>query len=62
MIDVERLLILRAVARGGSKAAAARALGLSEPTVAHHLAALERGAGMALTARVGRVTKLTPAG
>ncbi|NTV40360.1 MAG: LysR family transcriptional regulator, partial [Demequinaceae bacterium] len=48
--------------RGGSKAAAARALGLSEPTVAHHLAALERGAGMALTARVGRVTKLTPAG
>jgi len=62
MIDVERLLILREVARGGSKAAAARSLGLTEPTVAHHLASLERRAGMALTARVGRVTKLTPAG
>lgn len=62
MIDVERLMILREVARHGSKAAAARALTLSEPTVAHHLAALERGAGVALTVRAGRVTKLTPAG
>lgn len=62
MVDVERLLILREVSRGGSKAAAARSLGLSEPTVAHHLASLERQAGMALTARAGRVTKLTPAG
>ena len=62
MIDVERLLILRAVAHEGSKAAAARALGLSEPTVAHHLAALERRAGVPLTARIGRVTRPTPAG
>jgi DNA-binding transcriptional LysR family regulator len=62
MIDVERLLILREVAREGSKAGAARKLGLSEPTVAHHLNALERRAGMSLTARVGRVTKPTPAG
>ena len=62
MIDVERLLILREVARGGSKAAAARTLGLSEPTVAHHLASLERQSGLALTARAGRVTKLTSAG
>lgn len=62
MIDVERLLILREVARQGSKAGAARALGLSEPTVAHHLGALERRAGVPLTARIGRVTRLTPAG
>ncbi len=62
MIDVERLLILREVARHGSKAAAARALQLSEPTVAHHLKALERRAGVPLTARVGRVTRLTPTG
>lgn len=62
MIDVERLLILREVARHGSKAAAARELQLSEPTVAHHLKALERRAGVALTTRVGRVTRLTPAG
>ena len=62
MIDVDRLMILREVARSGSKAAAARSLRLSEPTVAHHLAALERGAGVALTARAGRVTRLTPAG
>ena len=55
-------MILREVARHGSKAAAARALTLSEPTVAHHLAALERGAGVALTVRAGRVTRLTPAG
>jgi len=62
MIDVERLLILREVARHGSKAAAARALQISEPTVAHHLKALERRAGVALTTRVGRVTQLTSAG
>ncbi|WP_061963340.1 LysR family transcriptional regulator [Demequina aurantiaca] len=62
MIDVERLLILREVARAGSKAAAARAMGLSEPTVAHHLNALERRAGVPLTRRVGRFTKLTSAG
>ncbi|BDZ62544.1 HTH-type transcriptional regulator CysL [Demequina sediminis] len=62
MIDVERLLILREVARHGSKAAAARSLTLSEPTVAHHLRALERRAGVPLTARAGRVTRLTPAG
>lgn len=62
MIDVERLLILREVGRHGSKAAAARSLRLSEPTVAHHVDALERGAGVPLTVRVGRVTRLTPAG
>jgi len=62
VIDVDRLMILREVARHGSKAGAARALRLSEPTVAHHLAALERGAGVALTVRAGRVTRLTPAG
>ncbi|WP_062519003.1 LysR family transcriptional regulator [Demequina silvatica] len=62
MIDVERLLILREVARHGSKAAAARALQLSEPTVAHHLRALERRAGVPLTMRAGRVTRLTPTG
>ncbi len=62
MIDVDRLLLLREVARHGSKAAAARATGMAEPTVAHHLNALERKAGMPLTTRVGRVTKLSPAG
>ncbi len=62
MIDVERLLILREVSRHGSKAAAARALQLSEPTVAHHLRALERRAGVPLTMRAGRVTRLTPTG
>ncbi|WP_159449604.1 LysR substrate-binding domain-containing protein [Demequina sp. NBRC 110057] len=62
MIDVERLLILREVARHGSKAAAARSLRLAEPTVAHHLKALERRAGVPLTTRIGRVTRLTPAG
>jgi len=62
VIDVDRLLILREVARQGSKAAAARSLMLSEPTVAHHLAALERGAGVPLTVRAGRVTQLTAAG
>lgn len=62
MIDVERLLILREVARHGSKAAAARALHIAEPTVAHHLKSLEHTAGVALTVRTGRVTRLTPAG
>lgn len=62
MIDVERLLILREVSRQGSKAAAAREMGIAEPTVAHHLKALERRAGVPLTRRIGRVTRLTPAG
>ncbi|WP_061961202.1 LysR family transcriptional regulator [Demequina flava] len=62
MIDVERLLILREVARHGSKAAAARALQIAEPTVAHHLKSLEHTAGVPLTIRVGRVTRLTSAG
>ncbi len=56
------MLLLRQVAQSGSVAAAARALGYTQPALAHHLKALDREAGMKLTHRVGRVVRLTDAG
>jgi DNA-binding transcriptional LysR family regulator len=60
--DAHRLLVLREVARAGSIAAAARTLGYSEATLAHHLRILQDQAGLPLTRRVGRTTHLTTAG
>jgi DNA-binding transcriptional LysR family regulator len=62
MLDVRRLLVLRAVARHGSLAAAARSLGYTQPAVSHHLRRLEQEAGVRLLARQGRGVRLTDAG
>jgi molybdate transport repressor ModE-like protein len=62
VIELRHLQVLRAVAQEGSLAAAGRALGLSQPTVAHHLATLEAHFGMPLVERSTLGTRLTDAG
>jgi len=62
MLDVRRLLALRAVAQHGSIAAAARALGYSQPAVSHHIHRLEAETGVRLVVRDGRGVTLTDAG
>jgi molybdate transport repressor ModE-like protein len=61
MLDVRRLLVLRAVAQHGSLAAAARALGYTQPAVTHHIRRLEREAGVRLVTPDGRGVRLTDA-
>src|SRR6266487_3449095 len=61
VLDVRRLLVLRAVARHGS-IAAARALGYSQPAVSHHIHRLEAETGVRLVIRDGRGVTLTDAG
>jgi DNA-binding transcriptional LysR family regulator len=62
MLDVRRLLVLRAVAHHGSLAAAARALGYTQPAVTHHVRRLEQEAGVRLVTPHGRGVQLTAAG
>ncbi len=62
VLDVRRLLVLRAVAQHGSLAAAARALGYSQPAVSHHIHRLEAETGVRLVIRDGRGVRLTEAG
>jgi len=62
MLDVRRLLVLRAVAHHGSLAAAARALGYTQPAISHHIRRLEQEAGVRLLVRDGRGVQLTEAG
>lgn len=62
MLDLRQLAVLQAVARTGSLAAAARDLYVSQPTVTHHLDALERGLGAQLVERGPRGTHLTDIG
>jgi DNA-binding transcriptional LysR family regulator len=62
MLDVRRLLVLRAVAHHGSLAAAARTLGYTQPAVSHHVRRLEQEAGVRLVTPHGRGVQLTAAG
>jgi molybdate transport repressor ModE-like protein len=62
MLDLRRLLVLRAVARHGSLSAAARQLGYTQPAITHHIRRLEREVGTPLVARAGRGIRLTEAG
>ncbi len=61
-MDIRQLQALTSVHEHGSIAAAARALHWSQPTVSHHLAALEAGLGTPVTERLSSGTTLTPAG
>src|ERR687894_3271059 len=61
-LDVRRMRVLREVAERGTIAAAARALAFTRPAVSQQLAALERGAGVALLDRHGGRVRLTEAG
>lgn len=54
--------VFLALAQGGSTAAAARALGLTQPTLSRQLAGLEAALGLALFERHARGLRLTAAG
>jgi DNA-binding transcriptional LysR family regulator len=61
-MDWNQLRSFLATAEGGSLSAAARKLGLSQPTLSRQVAALERALGVTLFERVGRSVQLTDAG
>ena len=60
--DWNRARAFLATAEEGSFSAAARALGMSQPTLGRQVEALERELGVALFERAGRGLVLTPAG
>lgn len=62
MLDLRHLHVLRAIAREGSLAGAARALHYSQPTITHHLASLESHFGAQLVRRGSRGATLTEVG
>jgi DNA-binding transcriptional LysR family regulator len=62
LIDVQRLAVLREVARAGSFAGAAAVLRHTPSAVSQQIAALERGAGVTLVERSTRGVTLTGAG
>lgn len=62
VLDLRQLAALRAVAEHRSVARAARALAWSQPTVSHHLRALEAAIGSPVVASSPTGTRLTPAG
>jgi molybdate transport repressor ModE-like protein len=62
MLDMQKLIMLRAVSTEGSIAAAARALGYTRSAVSQQLSALERFAGTSLLVRTGNRVTLTPVG
>jgi molybdate transport repressor ModE-like protein len=62
VLDVRRLIMLRAIAAEGSIAAAARELRYTRSAVSQQLTALEAEAGQPLVDRVGNKINLTPAG
>jgi DNA-binding transcriptional LysR family regulator len=61
-IDWNLLRAFLATAKAGSLSAAARELGLTQPTLSRQLAALEAGLGVTLFERVGRGLQLTTTG
>jgi DNA-binding transcriptional LysR family regulator len=61
-LDPRRLLVFREVGHRGTMAAAARALGWTQPAVSQHVRRLERDIALPLIARVGRGLELTDAG
>jgi len=62
MLELRHLQVMRAIAREGSLAAAARALRYTQPTITHHLATLESHFGAALFHRGPRGASLTEVG
>lgn len=62
MLDLNRLVMLRAVAMHGSITAAARELAYSHSAISQQLSLLERETGAVLLEKVGRTARLTPVG
>jgi DNA-binding transcriptional LysR family regulator len=61
MLDLRRLRLLSELARRGTIAEVARAVGYTPSAISQSLAQLEREAGVALLERDGRRVRLTPA-
>jgi DNA-binding transcriptional LysR family regulator len=62
MLDIEKLVVLRAVVECGSIAAAGRELGYTRSAISQQMSALERAAGTALLVRSGNSVTVTPVG
>lgn len=62
MLDIRQLRAVNAVAHHGSMASAARALGWSHPTLAHHIDTLEGYLGTTVVQRKARGSELTKVG
>lgn len=62
VLELRHLRVLHEIARTGSYAAAARALGYTQPAASQQMRALERAAGTKLVIRAGRSVRLTEAG
>lgn len=60
--DTTRLRLLVEIERTGSLSAAARAIGIGQPSASQHLRLLETAAGQTLVERSGRGSRLTQAG
>jgi molybdate transport repressor ModE-like protein len=60
--DATRLRLLVEIGREGSVSAAARAIGIGQPSASEHLRTLEGAAGTRLVERGGRGSRLTEAG
>ena len=60
--DTTRLRLLVEIDRRGSVSAAARVIGIGQPTASQHLRLLETAAGRRLVERNGRGSRLTDAG
>ncbi len=60
--DFNRMRLLVEIGRQGSVSAAARAIGIGQPTASEHLRTLEGAAGQRLVERNGRGSRLTEAG
>src|ERR671937_1803322 len=60
--DATRLRLLVALEREGSVSAAARTVGIGQPTASEHIRLLEAAAGQRLVERNGRGSRLTEAG
>jgi len=61
-VDWNQLKAFLETAETGSLSAAARKLGLTQPTLSRQVAAIERGLGVTLFERVGKAMALTPTG
>src|SRR5206468_10867237 len=60
--DATRLRLLVEIGRQGSVSAAARAIGIGQPSASKHLRTLKEAAGQRLVERGGRGSRLTEAG
>lgn len=62
LLDATRMRLLVEIERQGSLSAAARAVGIGQPSASQHLRLLETAAGQRLVERTGRGSTLTEAG